>query len=77
MVTRSIRNDSDVIHSMGESMKTLGVYIVLVFFAAQFVAYFSWTNVGLITAIQGAEFLRSIGLTGIPLIVAFVFVSVV
>jgi len=75
MVTRSIRNDSDVIHSMGESMKTLGVYIVLVFFAAQFVAYFSWTNVGLITAIQGAEFLRSIGLTGIPLIVAFVFVS--
>jgi aminobenzoyl-glutamate transport protein len=60
---------------MGKSMKSLGVYIVLVFFAAQFVAYFAWTNVGLITAIQGAGFLKSIGLTGIPLILAFVLVA--
>ncbi|HEX9656052.1 MAG TPA: AbgT family transporter [Bacteroidota bacterium] len=74
-VTKSLKNDTDVINSMGKSMKGLGVYIVLVFFAAQFVAYFSWTNVGLITAIQGAEFLKSIGLTGIPLIVAFVVVA--
>jgi aminobenzoyl-glutamate transport protein len=74
-VTRSIRNDSDVIEGMGKSMKSLGVYIVLVFFAAQFVAYFSWTNVGLITAIQGAQFLKSIGLTGVPLILAFVLVA--
>ncbi|MDH4070275.1 MAG: AbgT family transporter [Ignavibacteria bacterium] len=74
-VTRSLKNDTDVINAMGKSMKGLGVYIVLVFFAAQFVAYFSWTNVGLISAIQGAEFLKSIGLTGIPLIVAFVFVA--
>jgi len=74
-VTKSLKNDTDVINSMGKSMKGLGVYIVLVFFAAQFVAYFSWTNIGLITAIQGAEFLKSIGLTGIPLIVAFVVVA--
>lgn len=75
MVTRSIRSDSDVVNAMGKSMKTMGVYIVLVFFAAQFVAFFGWTNVGLISAIQGAQFLKSVGLTGIPLIVAFVFVA--
>ncbi len=75
LVTRSIRSDSDVVDSMAKAMKTLGGYIVLVFFAAQFVAFFGWTNVGLISAIQGAELLKSIGLTGIPLIVAFVLVA--
>lgn len=75
IATRSMRNDSDVIHAMGKSMSTLGIYIVLVFFAAQFVAYFSWTHLGIITAIKGAELLKSIGLTGIPLVVCFTLVA--
>jgi aminobenzoyl-glutamate transport protein len=60
---------------MGKAMETLGVYLVLVFFAAQFVAFFNWTNLGLIFAIHGAEILRTAGLGTIPLIVAFVLVS--
>lgn len=75
IATRSLRNDTAVINAMGKSMSSLGVYIVLVFFAAQFVAYFSWTNLGLITAIKGAELLKSIGLTGIPLILCFILVA--
>jgi aminobenzoyl-glutamate transport protein len=75
LATRSIRNDTDVVNQMGKQMSSLGVYIVLVFFAAQFVAYFAWTNIGLITAIQGATLLKSIGLTGIPLIISFVVVA--
>jgi aminobenzoyl-glutamate transport protein len=75
IATRSLGNDTDVVNAMGKAMSNLGVYIVLVFCAAQFVAYFSWTNLGIITAIRGAELLKSIGLTGIPLIVSFVFVA--
>lgn len=75
IATRSIRNDADVINAMGKTISTLGVYIVLVFFAAQFVAFFTWTNLGVIFAIKGAEFLKSIGFTGIPLILAFIVVS--
>lgn len=77
LITRSIRSDNDVITAMNKAMATLGSYIVLVFFAAQFVAFFGWTNIGIITAIQGAEFLQTIGLTGIPLIVAFILLSAV
>jgi len=40
----TIRNDTDVINGMGASMSTLGGYLVLVFFAAQFVAFFNWTQ---------------------------------
>ncbi len=72
---RTVRNDSDVVKAMGRAMETLGVYLVLVFFAAQFVAYFNWTNLGLIFAIKGAAALQASGLGTIPLIVAFILVS--
>jgi len=72
---RTYKNDSDVIKGMGKSMEALGVYIVLVFFAAQFVAYFKWTNLGMIIAIKGAEFLQSSGLGAIPLMISFILFS--
>ena len=72
---RTIRNDSDVIKGMGKAMETLGVYMVLVFFAAQFVAYFNWTKLGLIFAVTGAESLKASGLGGIPMMIGFVLFS--
>ncbi|MFZ2898203.1 MAG: AbgT family transporter [Saprospiraceae bacterium] len=72
---KTIKNDADVMKGMSKSMETLGSYIVLVFFAAQFVAYFNWTNIGLIFAVKGAEALQASGLGPIPLMIAFVFVS--
>jgi aminobenzoyl-glutamate transport protein len=71
----TLRNDTDVMKSMGKAMETLGLYMVLVFFAAQFVAYFRWTNIGLIFAIQGADVLRASGLGPVPLMIAFIFLS--
>ncbi|MFM7902413.1 MAG: AbgT family transporter, partial [Bacteroidota bacterium] len=72
---KTIKSDADVMKGMSKSMETLGSYIVLVFFAAQFVAFFNWTNLGIISAIKGAQFLQSIGADGIPLMIAFILVS--
>jgi aminobenzoyl-glutamate transport protein len=72
---KTIKNDSDVMNGMGKSIESLGVYMVLVFFAAQFVAYFNWTNIGLIIAIEGAGLLKASGLGAIPLMLSFIFVS--
>src|SRR5690606_29635322 len=74
---KTLKNDSDVMRGMAKSMETLGSYIVLVFFAAQFVAYFNWTNIGLIFAIQGAESLQALNLGPIPLMISFVLVSAI
>jgi aminobenzoyl-glutamate transport protein len=71
----TIRSDGDVVKCMGKSMETLGTYLVLVFFAAQFVAFFNWTNLGVIVAVEGAELLKASGLGTVPLVVAFVVVS--
>jgi len=75
IAVKSIRNDSDLMKHIIKSMGTMSTYIVLVFFAAQFVYFFRYSNLGLIIAIKGAEFLKSIELTGISLIVAFVILS--
>ncbi len=72
---KTIKSDADVMKGMGKSMETLGSYIVLVFFAAQFVEYFKDTNLGLIFAIKGAEFLKSSNLGTIPLIIVFILVA--
>ncbi len=72
---KTIKNDSDVMRGMAKSMETLGSYIVLVFFAAQFVAYFNWTNLGLILAINGADVLKTMGLSDIPLMIMFILVA--
>jgi len=74
-ITGTIRGDKDVIKHVTKSMAGMASYIVLVFFAAQFVYFFSYSNLGLVVAINGAQTLSNIGLTGIPLIVAFVLLS--
>ncbi|CAB0150315.1 p-aminobenzoyl-glutamate transport protein [Pseudidiomarina piscicola] len=71
-ITNVMRSDRDVIDAMSESMSTLGMYIVLVFFAAQFVAFFGWTNFGSIFAIKGAQFLQEVGLTGPSVFILFI-----
>lgn len=69
------KNDSDVINGMAESMKTLATYLVLVFFAAQFVAYFKWSNLGIIMAVKGANLLMSADIGLIPLMILFILLS--
>ena len=74
-VTGKFKNDSDVMNGMAESMKTLATYIVLVFFAAQFVEYFKWSNLGLLLAIKGAGALSDANIGLIPMLILFVIFS--
>ncbi|MBN2011601.1 AbgT family transporter [candidate division KSB1 bacterium] len=72
---RTYKNDKDVIKGMIDAMKTLSIYLVLAFFAAQFVSYFKWSNLGLIFAVEGATFLKALGLGAIPMMLAFIVLS--
>jgi aminobenzoyl-glutamate transport protein len=72
--TGKFRSDRDVVDGMASAMSSLGLYIVLVFFAAQFVAFFGWTNLGAIVAVSGAGFLDNLGFTGPLLFVPFILV---
>ena len=68
----STRTILDVIQGMTQSMRSLALYLVICFFAAQFVAYFRWTNLGQILAIKGAGLIQASGMGEVPLLIALV-----
>lgn len=72
---KTIRNDKDVSNMTAKSMSTMGLYIVIAFVAAQFVAYFNWSNLGSVLAVKGSDGLNAIGFTGTPLLVAFIIIA--
>jgi aminobenzoyl-glutamate transport protein len=75
IVTGSVRSDRDLARMAGESMSTMGTYIVLAFVAAQFVNWFAWSNLATILAVNGAQLLKAMHLEGAPLMVGLVFVT--
>ncbi len=75
IITKKFKTDNDVMGAMTDSAKSLGAYLVLVFFAAQFVEYFNWSNLGLIMAVEGANGIKAMNLGVIPLMLFFVLLS--
>ncbi len=78
-VVGTIRRDVDVINAMADAMRSMGLYIVLVFFAAQAVEFFKYSNLGSIMAVLGAEALISMNLDNplvfLPFILMCAFVN--
>jgi aminobenzoyl-glutamate transport protein len=78
-VVGTMRNDKDVIDAMAGAMRSMGLYIVLVFFAAQFVAYFNYSGLGQILAVLGADAIVAMNLDNplvfIPFILMCCFVN--
>ncbi|MCL2683227.1 MAG: AbgT family transporter [Bacteroidales bacterium] len=66
------KKGDDVIKGMNESVKALSAYLVLVFFAAQFIAWFKWSNLGVLLAVNGASALQSLNIHIIPLAIIFI-----
>ncbi|WP_169392476.1 MULTISPECIES: AbgT family transporter [Psychrobacter] len=73
-ITKSITSNQDVVDAMSHAMSSLSIYIVLVFFAAQFTAFFNWSNLGSVMAVSGATFLNDIGLSGPLLLIGFILI---
>ncbi len=67
----TIKNSKQLATMLADSMSTMGAYIILAFAAGQFIAFFGWSNLGLITAVKGADFLKGIGFEGVPLLMSF------
>lgn len=71
-IAGTMKNDRDVIEGMARSMSSMGLYIALVFFAAQFVAFFKYTNLGTVLAVEGAALLIQLDLKGPEVFLLFI-----
>jgi aminobenzoyl-glutamate transport protein len=72
-----IKSDRDVATILSEVMSRLGPYIVLAFFAAQFIAAFNQSGLGQMLAIAGGQFLRDLMIHDAFLLSCFVLMAVV
>ncbi|REH38944.1 aminobenzoyl-glutamate transport protein [Paraperlucidibaca baekdonensis] len=66
---------SDSVAAMEDTFKTLASYLVLMFFAAQFVAWFNWSQLGQLLAISGAEALAHTTLSATALLLLFLLAT--
>jgi len=57
----AVKNHRDIIAGMSKAMSGMGYYIVMAFFAAQFIYAFGQSNLGALLAIKGANFLQAMG----------------
>ena len=63
-VSGSVQTHRDVIGGMTQAMSGLGYYIVMAFFAANFIAEFGRSNLGILVALEGAEVLKAAAMPG-------------
>ncbi|MEM6267093.1 MAG: AbgT family transporter, partial [Pseudomonadota bacterium] len=71
----TIGDHRDLVKMMSGAMEDLAYYLVLAFAAAHFVAMFAWSNLGLILAVNGADFLGSTNMPAWALLTAIILVS--
>ncbi|WP_439532506.1 AbgT family transporter [Polymorphobacter sp.] len=76
-VAGTIGSHRDVVRMMNEGMRTVAPYLVIVFFAAHFVAMFGWSNMGPIIAVKGAGVLAGLDVPVGLLLVMLLLLSAV
>ncbi|MBL7543326.1 MAG: AbgT family transporter [Bdellovibrionaceae bacterium] len=72
----SFKKVDDIVKAMQEAMATMAPYLVLVFFASQFISLFNYSNIGIILAVKGSEVLKSWELGMVPLMLGFILLTV-
>ncbi|MCP3959383.1 MAG: AbgT family transporter [bacterium] len=74
-VSGTVKSHRDIVKGMSKSMSTMGYYLVMAFFAALFIYAFGKSNVGVLLALKGADFLKSLGMPGQATIVGIIMLS--
>lgn len=62
LVIGSIRNSKQFVEGMTKAMQGMGYYLVIMFCIAQFIYAFGQSNLGILLAVKGADFLQSLSL---------------
>ena len=67
----TIKTHRDIVDMMAGAMKDMGYYLVLAFFAAYFVELFNQSQLGLISAVNGANAIQASGLP-LPIVLGLI-----
>lgn len=71
---KSIKNDKELFQKITNRLSNLGILLVMIFFAAQFIAIFKETNIGTMIVILLSNLIKAVPLSGVLLIVVAILV---
>jgi aminobenzoyl-glutamate transport protein len=74
-VAGTFKSSDDVIKSMSATMSSMGSFMVMAFFIAQFLVAFTQSNLGTLLALSGAELLHAMNLPGQVTIVGMILLT--
>ncbi|MGF1700445.1 AbgT family transporter [Photobacterium makurazakiensis] len=73
----SIKHASDIPALMGAAIRDMSGFIVIVFMVAQFIAVFNWSNLAIVGAVNGAEWLMNIHMPALVALGCFILLAAV
>ncbi len=73
----NIKNSNDYSVGLSKSFDGLGYVFVLMFFVSQMVGILNYTNLGEVIATKLVDFMSVLELSGLPLILIFIFVTII
>ena len=71
----TMKSSKDMIDGMSHSMHSMGYYLVIMFFIAQFVYAFGQSNLGVLLALEGAVFLKALAMPSIVTVVGIILLT--
>ena len=74
-ITGTFKTHRDVVAAMTKAMSGLGYYLVMAFFAAHFINAFVTSNLGALLALEGADWLRALGMPNMVTMVGIIFLT--
>ena len=74
---KSVKSDKELVQKLSIRLNDLGILIVMIFFASQFIAIFKETNIGTIIVIGLTHILKAVPLSGFLLvIIAMIIIAI-
>lgn len=71
---KSVKDDKELMQKLSKKLGSLGILLVMIFFASQFVAIFKETNIGTIIVVYLTNIIKLIPLSGLLLVIVAIIV---
>jgi aminobenzoyl-glutamate transport protein len=76
-ISGNIKNSHEYSLGLSKSFENLGLVFVLMFFTSIMISILDYTNIGVVISANLVDFISSISLSGIPLIVIFMLIVII
>lgn len=76
-ISKNIKNSHEYSLGLSKNFENLGLVFVLMFFTSFMISILDYTNIGVVISARLVDFISSISLSGLPLIIIFMLVVIV